>query len=187
MINWGEEFYEHYEKFLKTAVDRKIYQSPDGNSSIQILVYEKVFKGCKVFASLGLTHYISDVKNVAEVVLVVDDGFEYCPTILANTLFYMINEQLPMTRGASVKGIRNINREFVDKYGKNVLYFTAPFAFPDEFQIVDSCFEKGKIFMACLISDDESGYLKEFGADRFESSLEQQCVDVFDIRRPSIV
>ena len=187
MINWGEEYFDHYTTFFKNAVDRKVFQGLEGGSSIQVLIYDGVLKGCKVFASLGLTHYEFDVQDVAEVVLVTDDGFDDCPAILANTLFYMINDQLKMTRGASVKGIKYINEDFYSRYSKDALYFTTPFGFPAEFSEVDSGYVKGKVYMAFLISDDEAGYLKQFGFEKFEDLLEKQDVDVFDIDRDSII
>jgi hypothetical protein len=187
VINWGEEFYDHYQRFLKKPSGRRVFEGFEERASIQILTYKNIFEGCQVFASLGLTHYVSEVKGVAEAILITDAGFEHCSAVLANVLFYMVREEQSMRRGATVNGVKNIDKEFYERFGKNSVYFTTPYGFPDGFEIVDSGFDKGQVFLACLITEDESGYLREFGVDRFEDLLEQQQVDIFDIGRPSVV
>lgn len=140
-----------------------------------------------VYTTLGLTHYPSEVSNIAEVVLVADAGFEHCQSVLANLLFHMIDTRMAIVKGSIVKGIRNINKTFYEVCGKDGIYLAEPFGFPDEFSSVGSGTEKGHVLLACLISIDEAGYLKEFGAGRFESLLEEQSVDVFHVMRPSVV
>lgn len=190
MINWGEKYYDHFERYLGHVVEKEVFRKSDDKPSIQILTYENVFKGCKVFSSIGLSNYSCEIGCAAEVVLVADDGFNDCPDLLANILFYITNEKMQIKSGLSVKGIQRIRRSFSEKFDKHGLYFTAPFGFPDEFNVisgVDESDSDGSVFLAFFISEDEAGYVKELGAGKFEDLLEMCDADVFAVDRKSVV
>lgn len=184
----GEVIYEHYERYFKKPATNKIFEGKEESSSIQVLGFNNVIKNCKVFCSLGLTHYSVEVGSYSEVVLVVDDGFNQAPVVLANSLFHIVNSRMRISDGTCVKGIKNISEGFYSSYQKDAIYFTEPFCFPDSFASVvcssgfEICF-----YLAILLSEDEAGYLSEYGPDRLEGLLEAEGVDVFDIKRKSIV
>lgn len=126
-VGVGEKIFDHYGKHFKMPVERKIFEGHDGGPSIQILVYDKVVKGCKLYASLGLTHYKGEVGGLSEIVIVVDDGFDFIPALMANSLFYIIENRMKIVDGLSIKGIKNISKEFYSQSLKDCFYFTEPY------------------------------------------------------------
>ena len=73
---------------------------------------------------------------------------EESAVILANTLFYIINNDVKLNRGTYIEGIKNINEEFGIKHDKNAVYFTETYAFPDEFSTIN---EEVKMCLAFFI------------------------------------
>lgn len=185
MADWGGAFYDHFVEYLGEPVDREIYAQDEESPSIQILQYEDVFEDCIVFASLGLSKYASEQGGYREVCLVTDDAFEESETILANTLFYAIGAGLEIGQGVSISGVANIDPEFARKYDKHALYFTLPFAFPDGYEKLEQL--DGYVYWAFFISQKEHEFFVTNGAEAFENLLEEQEVDPFDIKRPSML
>ena len=67
------------------------------------------------------------------------------------------------------------------------LYFTAPSQWPKLNTTLKLATKKVTWLWAIPISEAESRYIAEKGDDEFETLLEQSDVDVYDIRRQSIV
>ncbi|MBQ3545169.1 MAG: suppressor of fused domain protein [Lachnospiraceae bacterium] len=178
--NIGELIMDHYEKYLGEFEDCLIFKGDENSSSIQLLQYDNVFKDCKTYATIGLSKYADIIKDVYEVVMVVDDAMEECATILANALFYIINNNVKLNRGTYIEGIKNINEEFGIKHNKTAVYFTETYAFPDEFSTIN---EEVKMCLAFFISEEECDYIRKFGCDKFEDYLEDNNVDIMNINR----
>ena len=87
--------------------------------------------------------------------------------------------------GMSKAGVRDIAPGFYSKYSKDAIYFTAPFALPDEFNKVKDV--TSDILMGILISHKEHECIKSKGFYEFEVLLEKHKADPFDIRRESII
>src|SRR5947209_16337544 len=100
--NWGECYFDHYETFFSELTDRSIFEQDPESPSIQVLAYDQVFPDCRVFASLGLSHYAQELGKVGEVVVPVDDGWNDVPTLLANALFYMIQNRISLGWGIAI-------------------------------------------------------------------------------------
>lgn len=186
-VNWGECYYDHYAKFLGTPVERQVFRKDDQSPSIQILAYDGVFKGCRVFCSLGLTHYSSEVSAVGEVVLPLDAGWEDVPSLLANVLFYIVQKPMSLGWGMSISGIDNISPEFTRAFNKTALYFTTPYGFPQDFNRVDCQTGVGDMYLAFFISASEHAFFTTHGAEQFENLLEVHNVDPFTLQRPTCV
>jgi len=159
----------------------------EGGSCIQILTFDGIFSGCRAFCSLGLSLYEEAVANLAEVILLANSGWEYIPFVLANALFYMIENRMVLHRGTAIGGIGNISPEFARRFGKQAIYFAQPFGFPKGFGELVCNSKLGRVYLACLISLSEYRYLQDKGTDQFEEMLERREVDVFDIERPSCI
>ncbi|MED4954068.1 suppressor of fused domain protein [Paenibacillus macerans] len=154
MINFGELYYDHYSKFLGNPIDREVFRNTEEMPKIQILKYENVFEECLVYNTLGFSKYEDVVGDNIEVSMVVDGAFSSTGYILASTLFYCIANQMQMERGIAISGIENIDKSFVKKYNKGAVYFTEPFAFPEEYSHVTTKIEEkgGRILLAFFIS-----------------------------------
>ena len=189
MINYAEEYYDHYQEYLGKAIYREVFECNKDLPQIQILKYEKVFKDCIVYSTIGLTKYIGTTDGVLEVSMVVDSAFDNTAYILANVLFYCIQNDIKIQSGVAISGIENIDLGFFENYNKNSIYFTEPYAFPEEFMYVYD--EKdnmvGKVLLAFFISKSEYDYIVNYGCDEFESLLEENNVDPFNIKRKSVV
>ncbi|RJG14921.1 suppressor of fused domain protein [Paenibacillus thiaminolyticus] len=189
MINYGELYYDHYSKFLGEPIDREVFKNNEEMPSIQILKYENIFEECLVYSTLGFSKYEEVVGDNVEVTLVVDGGFSSAGYILANALFYCIGNQMQIGRGIAIRGIESLDKSFVQKYNKNAVYFTEPFAFPEEYYHIPTKSEDkdGKILLAFFISQSEYEYFVKYGTEKFEDLLEEKNVDPFHVSRESIV
>ena len=177
--NNGEAILQHYEKFLGEFIGVKTYAGNEKSFPIQLLIYENVFEGCKTYASLGVSKYSNIINNNCEVILVVDCDEENSSNILANALFYIINNNVELRRGTYIDGIKNINKEFYLRHNKSAIYFTETYYFPEEFSLADN----KKMYLAFFISEEEVNYLKQYGFDKFEDYLEEKNCDIFELDR----
>ncbi|MNN35884.1 Antitoxin YqcF [compost metagenome] len=189
MINYGELYYDHYSKYLGQSIDREVFVNNVEMPKIQVLKYENVFEECLVYNTLGLSKYEDVVGDNIEVSMVVDGVFNSAGYILANILYYCIANQMQMGRGIAISGVENIDKSFVQKYKKDAVYFTDPFAFPDEYSSVTANNDEkdGRILLAFFITQSEYEYFTKNGADKFEELLEAKNVDPFHVSRESII
>jgi antitoxin YqcF len=185
--NWGDCYFVHYERyFRRPGRVRQYSQSPD-QPNIQVLEYDKVLPGCRLFASVGLTHYANIVGGYSEVILPVDAGWDQVSEVLANALFYVVQNGMKMERGLVVGGIQNVRPEFARAFGKTALYFTNPFGLPEGVGTVQYDQQVGRVYLAIFITQAEHDYLLKGGEEDFESMLESCRVDPYALHRPSCV
>lgn len=185
--NWGECYFDHYASFLNTLTNRRVYESGHDTPSIQVLEYSGVFVGCRVFASLGLSHYSSSLGQICEVVVPADAGWASIPTILANTLFHVVKHHRSIGSGIGINGIDIICPEFTRAYTKHALYFTHPYGYPNGFETLKCSNELGHVYLGIFISQSEFDYLSKVGADRFEELLQNRGVDPYNVGRTSVI
>ncbi|QDZ80226.1 suppressor of fused domain protein [Priestia megaterium] len=189
MINYGELYYDHYSKYLGEPIDREIYRNNEELPSIQILKYENVFGECFVFNTLGLSNYEEVLRGNMKISMVVDKAFNSTGYILANVLFYCLGNEIEIGRGTAVSGIESIEKSFYQKYDKNAVYFTEPFAFPKEYYELDteSTQQMGEVLLGFFISQAEYDFFITYGAEKFEELLEESDVDPFNVNRKSVI
>lgn len=180
----GEEILNHYDKYLGDYFQREVYRINDALPSIQLLKYSNIFENCMTYATIGVSNYEKVINNKCEIVMIVDDSYDECADLFANALFYVINKKIEFGRGIVIDGVDNLNKDFSAVYDKSAFYFTETYVFPDGFSHIS---HNKKMYMAFLISQRESEFIKNKGADKFEDLLESMECDVFDIRRKSII
>lgn len=186
-LNWGEHYYDHYSHFFREPIEVRRFSPVDLGPRIQVLAYDTVFRNCRVFASLGLSHYAPELHCVAEVVLPVNDAWELVPSLLANALFELVQQRLQLGWGMAVCGLEKLSPDFVASCGKSALYFTKPFDLPDDFPIVACEGQVGQVLLAMFVSSAEYEYFHQHGAEQLEQLLESEGVDPYNLTRPSIV
>ncbi|WP_409177619.1 suppressor of fused domain protein [Brevibacillus fortis] len=179
--------YHHY--IATKAIEWRSDKYSDDHPNIQILKYENVFQDCLVFNTLGVSHYEDILIDLVEVSMVVDSVFSSTGNILANTLFFCIQNALEIGRGTAIRGIERFDKSFVEKYQKHAIYFTEPFAFPVEYSHVctGSTKKGGTILLAFFISQAEYDYLILNGTEKFEDLLERNEVDTFFVGRKCMI
>jgi hypothetical protein len=69
----------------------------------------------------------------------------------------------------------------------SAIYFTIPYDVPDGLKKVRCGKSIGYIFLACYISEAEHQYFLQYGTEQFDSLLEKEKVDMFNISRPSVI
>jgi hypothetical protein len=185
--SWGKAYYDHFQRFLGSPTSRCVFSPIEGLYSIQILGFENVFRGCRVFCSLGLSHYQEFVKGVREVIVPCDAAWDLIPRAISNVLFYAIKEHMEVGRGIAVSGIETVCPEFVRLTGKSALYFTEPFGLPPDFSSVRIPMTEGRVFLGIFISQGEYDYFCDNGAERFEEMLEAKGVDPYALLRDSSI
>lgn len=177
----GETILNHYEKFLGAYIGADKYA--DKSRTLQILGFDKVFENSLTFATFGLSNYAEDINALCETVMTVDDDYDNCTTLLANAGFYAVQNKIDFGRGAFIGGLDNVARGFSKAHNKSALYFTEPYAFPEEFSRAGGC----KMLSAFFITESEEEFIKQNGADAFEDMLEEREIDVIALDRPSAV
>ena len=187
--SWGELYYDHYLKYLKEPSSVRKHIQESDKPKIQILEFANVFDKCTTLCSLGLSHYEKDIDIISEACLVTDFDPVTSSMVFANTLFYLVQNKIQIGRGVSITGIDRIAQKFSSNTRKNALYFTTPFCFPDGFDIVKSAdiAVEGFVYLSFFISEKEHEFFVENGTDAFESMLEENEVDPFNVKRPSLL
>lgn len=177
-MNIGEKILDHYTKYLGEYAGADRYRFED--QIIQILGFPGVFEGCLVFATFGMSKYSGEIGRRCEVILAVDDLYDECAEILANTVCHLIANKTKFGRGILIEGVDNIVPGFSKLCGKCALYFTDVSGLPDEFSVVDGTCE---IYMCFFVSEKEAEYFKEHGSEKFETFLEENEIDIAAVKR----
>ncbi len=183
---WGECYYDHFRKYLGNPTGRMIFNRDDSQPWMQIISYDNIFGGCKAFCSFGLSHYVLQIGEIAEVFMPVDDGWDDTPSILAYSLLHLVQGDAHLGRGLAVR-FADIFPDFVSKFDKSAVYFADPFGLPEDFKHVRCGSRTGEVYMVCYISEAEFHFREKNGTESFEELFEEKQVDVFNIKRkPSI-
>jgi hypothetical protein len=186
---WIDAYLDHYAKFLHEPVQARPYSLSEDLPPIQILEYDRVIAGCRVFASLGLTEYFPGDENAAEVICPVDKGWDEIPDILAHMLFRVVTAEKPVApeRGGSVDGLEEYVPDFAKKYKKTSLYFTDPYGLPEEFAFVPRGKAEGRMYLAMFLTKKEHAFLLANDCEALEDKFELKAVDPYDLGRRSCV
>jgi hypothetical protein len=188
--NWGECYYDHYTRHFREPVSREIFSQNETSPTIQILAYTKVFPDCKVFGSLGLTHYPTAIESLSEAIVVTDEGWQEIPYLLANTLFYIVQKPMRFGPGIVISGVDILQPRFAQTYQKTALYFTTTDTvetLPENFGRVGCSNETGVIYIGYFISTSERAFWKQHGSEHFETLLAEKRADLFHLRRSACV
>lgn len=185
-INWGEAYLNHYERCFGEFTEREVFHPNQDGPAIQVLTYDNVMRGCRVYASLGLTHYSEDIRSVGEA-LVCTSPSRDLPLILASSLFYLVQSRMELGWGMVVGGVDVVAPFFCEQYDKTALYFSLPTMFPEHVRTVRKGNASGKLYLVTPITKAERDYFTNHGAVEFERMLGSSDVDTLELDRPSAV
>lgn len=189
-MSWGDCYFDHFGKHFRAPIGREVFaQDPNEpvEPTIQILSYDNVFKGCRLFASLGLTHYVEAVGKVAEIIVPADDAWELIPGLMANALFYMVQEKMGIGWGVAIARLDNVNGAFARRFGKSALYITNPFGLPKGVEEVTCSGQHGSLYEGLFLAEAEYRFFLEHGAERLEAVLEASVIDPYHLARAPVV
>lgn len=175
---------DHYTRFLGAPAARQVYRAEGLGTSLQVLCFRNVFPGCVTYATIGFGRFTAAYSpEYIEVLLVADHAAVAAERFLAQTLFAVASQQIPLAAGVSVGGVGPLGEEFELTTGKSAFYFTEPTSLPDEFCDVRP---HVSVLMAIPVWPAEHQFIGANGGDAFESILERHEVDPFDVRRPPV-
>ena len=179
----GEVIFDHYVHFLGKPVARKVYRAEGFDKSVQVLQFANVFSGCTTFATLGVGRLLAAYSaDFVEVVMVVDESEQEAERLLVDTLFAMLQRQLPIREGISVGGPAGVPGSASKDTLKVAFYFTEPVPFPPAFRAPNL---ESRVVLALPITAAEHEFVKAYGGAAFEERLEAKGIDPFEIRRTS--
>lgn len=181
---WGECYLDHFESYLGTPIRQNVFELGANGAKIQVIEFDNVFGGCRAFCSFGLSRFATEIGQIAEVFMPVDEGWNSTPLILANVLSYMILHNIKIGWGRSIS-FADLHPDFVEDFKKTAIYFAIPFGVPDGFEQVECGGKVGGVYLACYITEAEHQFRIRYGAEKFEELLAEQNVDVFHLKRIS--
>jgi hypothetical protein len=183
---WGECYFDHFESYLGAPVRQDVFELGANDVKIQVIEFDNVFGGCRAFCSFGLSRFATEIGQIAEVFMPIDDGWAFTPLILADVLFYMILHHIKIGWGRSIS-FADLHLDFVERFNKAAIYFAIPFGVPEGFEQVECGGKVGGVYLACYISEAEHQFRIKYGAEKFEELLAEQNVDVFQLKRISAI
>lgn len=165
------------------------YWDDDNVSRIDILTTTNgLYSDITPYATIGLSDYSIgyDVDNKplrVEIVGACDQSFDYLPNILATCAFNIINSKFRISHGCMFKNVVGMYDQ--DSEMSHVL-FVSPFLW-EQFQTIDFPDKKVTWLLAVPISTKEYLYVEKEGSEALEDLFEEKEVDIFDLKRPSIL
>ncbi len=186
-MTWGQCYFDHFERLFRAPVERAVFEQSADEPSIQVLSFDGVFGGCRVFATLGLSHYPAELGRVAEVIVPVDSEWSAVPTLMANTFFHMIQTRQRIGRGVAISGLARIDPSFSHRAGKDALYFTDIYGLPAGSERVSCNGQSGGVYLGLFLSRVEYDLFRRRGAEGLEAAFERHAVDPYFLGRSSAV
>jgi antitoxin YqcF len=185
MSDIAETFFDHYTKYLGNPVLNTTYKAEGFDNSIQVLQFEKVFRGCTTLATIGFNRLkINHKKDFIEIVIVVDDHIKEAEKFLIDILFSSLSHNYFIEEFISIGSSLGFPETATNNIKKTGLYFTEPMPFPEGFRRINS---SSRLIIAIPITSAEHEYIKQHGGLSFETVLEKKCTDPFDVNRKSVV
>ncbi len=175
---------EHLIDSFGKPVKENDFRGFDDKQKIKILTFDKVFKGCNFYCSLGLDYYHQILGEVCEVFVVTDSEVHGVEYLLASSLFYLVKYEYHMGPGVAIGGIDKLDESFYSRTGKSAIYFGEPGWLPEKKTIFDINGDVARLYAAIFITEKERQFLFDNGSDALETIFEQRQVDVIDVFRP---
>ncbi|MBG9917225.1 suppressor of fused domain protein [Bacillus sonorensis] len=166
------------------------YWADHHHSSIDILsVDDRPEEGIISFATLGLSDYSIDYEVNGkplriEILGAIDSSSEIFANVLSTCAFNVINSNFSCALGA-------IFRDVIKMYDSNTemehVLFVSPFLWEDDLESLEFANKNVTWLLAVPISEEEYLFARENGSEMLEELLEKQQIDIFDIKRKSVI
>lgn len=166
------------------------YWDNDDKSKIDIYIgVDKPYEGVNSYGTIGLSNYDIGLKVAEEKELRVEfisacgSEYEFFGNIIASCGFNIINNQFSCSPGTVYPGVIC---KYSEEYEMKHVMFVSPFLWdnPSNMELEDKIITW---LMPIPISDKELKYLQNYGSDELQSLFEKNDIDIFDMRRESVL
>jgi len=185
---WTIAYQQHFAQHFGKPFDVHQYRSADG-IPLRLATYDLRYRQFRTYASLGLADEYDEAP--AEVILLADDFSKDVPYLFVNSLYFIVDKNIPLAPGFAVGGVDLLRPDFADQNDKVALYYTKADGFDEGFDTVECTIEgekeKGTILQAIFISAAELDFLKRQGPDEFDKKFRTQDTELCSVKRPSCV
>lgn len=176
------------------GVNSEVFAYYDENEthSIDILsCNDPTDSGVKFYSTIGLSGYPNPINRTdgsasdipVELLMAGYKEYEQVPNILSTAAFFIIKNKWNCQPGTVLETIVS------DYYRSDMkhIMFMPPFLWEDKLSCVK--IDNRNIYPLLLIpiSDKELDYKNKYGTDALETLFENEAIDIFDIKRKSVV
>ncbi len=183
---WADFFLQHFAVYFGKPYDVESYRQEDGQA-LRLAIYDQAFANYRIYASVGLSEQADRLKNVGEIIILVDEFGPEVKSLFVQSLFFIVHQGIPLTTPFAIGGLELLQPGFVDNYDKSALYYTLADGFGKGFEHVHGPAGEGVVFQGIFISAAEHDFLNRKGATAFEDQFREQDFDLCSLRRPSCV
>lgn len=190
------EIDKKYFRYVSQAIGVKsevfAYYDENETHSIDILSCDDpTDSGVKFYSTIGLSGYPNPINRMdgsapdipVELLMAGYKEYEQVPNILSTAAFFIIKNKWTCQPGTVFETIVS------DYYRCDMkhIMFTPPFLWEDKLSHVE--IDNRNIYPLLLvpISDKEFDYKNKYGTDALETLFENEAIDIFDIKRKSVV
>jgi hypothetical protein len=117
----------------------------------------------------------------------VDAAWDRVPALLANALFYVVQEGIHIGWGIGIGGVGKLSPDFEREFQKAAIYLTRPYDLPDGSSVVECDGKQGSLYMAFFLTRTEYEFFLMHGAERFEQLFQEKAVDPYHLARTTCV
>ncbi|ASC81594.1 type VII secretion system immunity protein YqcF [Bacillus subtilis] len=166
------------------------YWDDNENSNIDILsVSDQPQEGITSYATLGLSdHSINYEVNGTplriEIVAAMESASDIYANVLSTCAFNIINSNFTCAPGVIFKNVISMYDQETDM--RHVM-FVSPFLWEEDLELLEFSNKSVTWLMAIPISEGELQVTEKHGSDYLQDLLESKQIDIFDIKRESVV
>ncbi len=181
---WAKAYFQHFAHFFGKPFDIELYHSATG-IPLRLATYDLRYRKFRVYASIGLADEVD--QDVGEVILLSDDFSKDVPYLFVNSLFFILDKEIPLGSRFAVAGVDSLKPDFAEHYDKVAIYYNLADGFDKGFGKVECDGETGLVYQGIFISAAELDLLRRKGPDSFESVFKKQDAELCSVRRESSV
>ncbi len=179
---WAQAYLRHFARFLGKPFDVELYRSAT-DIPLRLATYDRRFQGYRVYASIGLADEVDE--DVGEAILFTDDFDKDVPYVFVNSLFFILDQKIPLGSRFAVAGVDSLAPELAEEVDKAAIYFDVAEDLGEGFGRVECEGEAGLVYQGTFIATDELYFLRREGPDKFVERLREQQGDRRSLRRDS--
>jgi hypothetical protein len=181
---WNRAYLRHFAHFFGKPFDVEVYRSATG-FPLRLATYDLRYKSFRIYASVGLADEANG--SIGEVILLSDDFSKDVPYIFVNSLFFILDREIPLGGRFAVAGVDSLNPDFSERYNKVAIYYNLADGFDKGFGELECEGETGTVYQGIFISWAELDFLRRKGPDAFDEQFKKQEGELCSLRRESSV
>jgi len=184
--SWSDIYLRHYQRHFGKPFDVQTYHGDD-DATLKVATYDQPFANYHIYASAGLSDYVDPKRGTAEIIVLDNEKGKEVKKLLVNYLFFILQQNIPLAEPFTIGGLDRLNPDFADYYNKVAMYFTLADGFGKDFGVIDTAWEKARVFQGIFISWAEQDYINRKGAAAFEEKYRAQEGELWSLNRPPCV